>query len=216
MKKKNQGFTLLELVVAAAIVTTAIAWSIPSYMRSVRQGEVDRYNRAIETGFQNLKENLHSTKTTCIFEFSSTFVWKRPDQILEFRTNEDLSIDKPQRLRCCNSELKKHTGEECPNIEAIRLHPDTSDAARSLRFMWHQFTPDSERVQVAVSSSNYTMPPPGSNAETKPLTFMVRSVDSESDPSLKIRCMQIAGNNYLNRGTWQGELDAGYCDFADS
>ena len=58
MKQDSPGFSLLELVVAAAIITTVIAWSIPNYMRTVKQGEVDRYNRAIESGFQNLQESL--------------------------------------------------------------------------------------------------------------------------------------------------------------
>ena len=71
---------------AAAIITTTIGWSIPNYLRTTKQGEVDRYNRTIETGFQNLQENLRSTRTTCIFKFDNPNTWKRPDQILELKT----------------------------------------------------------------------------------------------------------------------------------
>ena len=231
MKQDSPGFSLLELVVAAAIITTVIAWSIPNYMRTVKQGEVDRYNRAIESGFQNLQESLRSTRTTTLFQFNSPNEWRRPDQVLEFRQSTErdengnpvldsqgraiIEINAPERLRACNSELNEQTGEECPNIETIRKNVNTSDAMKSLRFMVKQFTPDSERVQVAVSTSNFTMTPPGSNAETEPLTFVVRSIDAERDPSLKARCMRVTGSGVLKRGTWQGELANGSCDFGD-
>ena len=231
MKQDSPGFSLLELVVASAIIAIVIAWSIPNYMRSVKQGEVDRYNRAIETGFQNLQESLRSTRTTCLFQFNSPKVWKRPDQILEFRISTErdengnpvldsqgkaiIEINAPERLRACNSELKQQTGEECPNIETIKKNGSTSDSMKSLRFMLKQFTPESERVQVAVSTSKFTMTPPGSNAETEPLTFMVRSIDAERDLSLKSRCMRITGSGVLKRGTWEGELGNGTCDFEE-
>ena len=223
MRNKSKGFTLLEMVVAAAIITTTIGWSIPNYLRTTKQGEVDRYNRTIETGFQNLQENLRSTRTTCIFQFKNPNTWRRPDQILELRTvtkfdqNDDQfnGVEKAERLRCCNSELAYHTGKECPTIEEIRLNENTSSAAKSLRFLVKQNTPDSHKVQVAVDTSNFTMTPPGSNAETSPLTFMVRSINANQYPELKTRCMRITGSGVLKRGTWNGTLASGSCDFGE-
>tara|TARA_B100001057_G_C22735033_1_gene905454 strand:- start:507 stop:1205 length:699 start_codon:yes stop_codon:yes gene_type:complete len=229
MKQKSQGFSLLEMVVAAAIITTTIGWSIPNYIQSVKQGEVDRYNRAIETGFQNLQENLRSTRTTCIFKLGSPNTWRSPDEILEFNsfaqldvdgnpvldTNDNpiIKIENPERLRCCNSQLKAQTNEECPTIEQIRQNQNTSQAAKSLRFMLQQNTPDSRKVEVAVDSSTFTMTPPGSNAETKPLTFMVRSINADENTKLKARCFRITGSGVLKRGSWIDSLQSGYCDF---
>ena len=209
------------MVVAAAIITTTIGWSIPNYLRTTKQGEIDRYNRTIETGFQNLQENLRSTRTTCIFKFNHPNTWKRPDQILELKTvtkldqNDDPinGVENAERLRCCNSELKRQTGEECPTIEKIRQNPNTSSAAKSLRFVVKQNTPDSHKVQIAVDASSFTMTPPGSNAETSPLTFMVRSIQANQYPELKTRCVRITGSGVLKRGTWNGTLASGSCDF---
>lgn len=229
MKQKSQGFSLLEMVVAAAIITTTIGWTIPNYITSVKQGEVDRYNRAIETGFQNLQENLRSTRTTCILQLSPSNTWRRPDKILEFNSlvkinangnpvldsnnNPIVEIENPERLRCCNSQLKVQTNEECPTIETIRQNPNTSRASKSLRFMLQQKLPESQKVEVAVDSSNFTMTPPGSNAETQPLTFMVRSNNSSQNKNLKARCLRITGSGVLKRGTWIGSLQSGSCDF---
>ena len=227
MRKESQGFSLLEMVVAAAIIATTIGWSIPNYMRTHKQGVVDRYTRTIETGFQNLQEKLRSTRTTCIFQFSTPHAWKRPDQILELNSyikvnsygNPVLGLDgKPiigvedaNRLRCCNSELKQQTGEECPTIETIRLNQNTSSSIKSLRFILKQNTPDSHKVQITVDSSKFTMTPPGSNAETSPLTFMVRSINTDQYPDLKTRCFQVTGSGVLKRGTLQENA----CDFGN-
>lgn len=229
MKQKSQGFSLLEMVVAAAIITTTIGWTIPNYITSVKQEEVDRYNRAIETGFQNLQENLRSTRTTCILQFSPSYTWSRPDKILEFNSfvkinnNGDpaldsnnkpiIEIENPERLRCCNSQLKVQTNEECPTIETIRQNPNTSHAAKSLRFMLQQKLPESQKVEVAVDSSNFTMTPPGSNAETQPLTFMVRSNNFSQNKNLKARCLRITGSGVMKSGNWIGSLQSGSCDF---
>ena len=229
MRNKSKGFTLLEMVVAAAIIATTIGWSIPNYLRTTKQGEVDRYNRTIETGFQNLQENLRSTRTTCIFQFNNPNTWRRPDQILELNSfavldsygnpkldeddNPIIEVEDDERLRCCNSELKHQTGEECPTIEKIRQNPNTSSAAKSLRFVVKQNTPDSQKVQVAVDAPSFAMTPPGSNAETSPLTFMVRSININQYPELKTRCMRITGSGVLKRGTWNGTLASGSCDF---
>ena len=231
MRNKSKGFTLLEMVVAAAIIATTIGWSIPNYLRTTKQGEVDRYNRTIETGFQNLQENLRSTRTTCIFQFNNPNTWRRPDQIIELNSFKELDsngnpsldedgkriigVEDAYRLRCCNSQLQSQTGEECPTIETIRQNINTSSAAKSLRLIMNQNTPDSQKVQVAVDASSFAMTPPGSNAETSPLTFMVRSINANQYPELKTRCMRITGSGVLKRGTWNGTLASGSCDFGE-
>ena len=45
MKTKSAGFSLLELLVGMVIVTIGLSAAIPSYLRNMRQGEVDRYTQ---------------------------------------------------------------------------------------------------------------------------------------------------------------------------
>ena len=51
MKTKSAGFSLLELLVGMVIVTIGLSAAIPSYLRNMRQGEVDRYTQQLEAGF---------------------------------------------------------------------------------------------------------------------------------------------------------------------
>ena len=54
MNKTSEGFSLLELVVGIAIITIGLSAALPSYLRSLRQGEVDRYTQQLEAGFFGL------------------------------------------------------------------------------------------------------------------------------------------------------------------
>ena len=227
MKNRNQGFTLFELVVASAIITTAAGWAIPNYLRTLKQGEVDRYSKAIEVGFFTLQENLKSARTTCKLKFDQSNTWLPANQVLEFGTSS-IGINNPERLSCCNSQLKEVTGEECPNIQTIQNHPNVNDLLKSIRFLRLQNTPDSKTVEVAILSSNgicpnqgdskkvcYTMPPPGTSAETNPIFFIVRSLSSQNNPKIKARCIKVIGSSSVNWGTLNGTLDSNNCTFED-
>ena len=57
--KGSHGFSLLELVVAAAIGSMMLGWGLPVYRKLAWQGEVDRYTQILESGLFNLRSNYH-------------------------------------------------------------------------------------------------------------------------------------------------------------
>ena len=216
MKRDSSGFSLLEMVVAVAIVAAMSAWTIPTYIRSLRQGEVDRYAQFIEAGFYDLRAELGTSRTSCLLQFDQTESWVSPKALLEFR-QDDGTLANTDRLRCCNSQIHKAKGtEECedgPKIGAL-LNPATASTGTisgSLRFIRLEGTPESKRVQVAVSRADYELTPPGTSARTEPITFMVRSIDANEDDSLRSRCVEVSGSGHLLSGTWEGSLSSGRC-----
>ena len=76
----------------------------------------------------------------------------------------------------------------------------------SLRFIRVENTQESKRVQVAVSRADYELTPPGKGADSKPITFMVRSIDANKDDNLHSRCVKVSGSGHLLSGTWEGSL----------
>lgn len=204
----------MELVVAAAIVTIVTAWAIPSYLRTLRQGEVDRYHRAIEAGFFELRARLGTTRSSCQLSFSEANRWMEPSDLLEFR-QDDGQIRHTDRLRCCNSQINaalKASGsnnecEDGPKIGALLNDPQSS-----LRFIRVENTNDSKNVDVAVSRTDYELSPPGTSASKVPITFMVRSKQSDRYPQLRQRCVEVDGTGHLLSGTWDGSLSSGRCN----
>ena len=204
----------MELVVAAAIITIVTAWAIPSYLRTLRQGEVDRYHRAIEAGFFELRARLGTTRSSCQLSFSEANRWMEPSDLLEFR-QDDGQIRHTDRLRCCNSQINaalKASGsnnecEDGPKIGALLNDPQSS-----LRFIRVENTNDSKNVDVAVSRTDYELSPPGTSASKVPITFTVRSKQSDRYPQLRQRCVEVDGTGHLLSGTWDGSLSSGRCN----
>lgn len=213
MRKDFSGFSLLEMVVAAAIVAAMSAWTIPNYIKSLRQGDVDRYAQFIEAGFYDLRAELGTSRTSCLLQFDQSAQWVSPQALLEFR-KDDGNLANTDRLRCCNSQIHKaKVTEECedgPKIGEL-LNGSNRDKSGSLRFMRLEGTPESKRVEVAVSRADYELTPPGTSARTEPITFMVRSIDSDKDAGLQIRCVEVSGSGHLLSGTWEGPLSTGRC-----
>ena len=214
LNQQSCGFSLLELVVAAAIITSASSWAIPSYLRTMRQGDVDRYTQAIEAGFYDLRARLGTTRSSCQLKFSDANRWLKPTELLEFR-QADGKERFTNRLRCCNSQIHaalKDSGssEECedgPKLGTLLNNPQSS-----LRFVRMEGTPESKNVEIAVSRTSYELTPPGTSANTVPITFVVRSNQTSNTPLLRQRCVQIAGTGHLLSGTWDGSLSGGRCN----
>ena len=214
LKNQCRGFSLLELVVAAAIVTSVTAWAIPSYLRTLHQGEVDRYNRAIEAGFFDLRDRLGTSRSSCQLNFSEANRWLEPKELLEFR-QDDGQLRHTDRLRCCNSQINAalqasgntNECEDGPKIGDLLNNPQSS-----LRFIRVENTNESKNVDVAVSRTNYELTPPGTSASTVPITFVVRSKQANRYPQLRQRCVQIDGTGHLLSGTWDGSLSTGKCN----
>ncbi len=213
MKKQSRGFTLLEMLTAAAIVAGVTAWVIPKYIRSLRQAEVDSYTQSIEAGFYNLRSEIGNSRTTCQLNFDKAKIWLTPQELLEFRQN-DGTVANTGRLRCCNSQIEKaKQTDECedgPLIGAL-LNSTASSGTSSFRFIRREGSSASRKVEVAVSRNEYEITPPGTSARTEPITFMVRAVGADMDSNLRSRCIQIAGNGHLDSGTWEGSLNSGQC-----
>ena len=253
MKTQSKGFSLLEMVVAAAIVAGLTTWTVPRYIRALRQAEVDRYSQAIEAGLFNLRAELGTSRTSCQLKFDQTRTWVTPQELLEFRQDNGQLAD-TGRLRCCNSQIEKankleNRDDEChdgPLIGAL-LNRSTASDKGSMRFIRLEGSNTSKQVEVAVSRSDYELTPPGtsianeceltppgtslteltplgtsianecpltsqgSSSPTEPLTFMVRSIDTDGDSKLVSRCLQISGNGHLMSGTWEGSLSTGQC-----
>ena len=67
----NQGFTLLEMIVVAAIIGITTTAALPDFQRGIAQGKVDRYTNNIETGFFNLKARVSAYKIGCEINFQA-------------------------------------------------------------------------------------------------------------------------------------------------
>ena len=218
INKTSEGFSLLEMVVAAAILSAISAWAIPSYFKIIRQGEVDRYAQFIEAGFYNLRAELGTTRTSCQLNFGQAQSWVKPNDLLEFRQDNGV-LAKTDRLSCCNSQIEKiKVTDECHDgpligslLNGSALNSSTGGEQGSLRFIRVEGSQESKRVYVAVSRPNYELTPPGTSARTEPITFMVRSLDSEKDNTLRTRCVEISGSGHLLSGTWDGDLKTGQC-----
>ena len=57
----DSGFTLIELVIVAALISMVTAWSFPTLQRKVRQGEVDRTHKPSKPGVQLAQPARHDT-----------------------------------------------------------------------------------------------------------------------------------------------------------
>ena len=67
----SKGFTLLELIVASAIVAMTTVWSIPEFRRAIAQSQVDRYTRNVESGLFSFRAKMGAFKESCTINFGN-------------------------------------------------------------------------------------------------------------------------------------------------
>ncbi|MDB4379608.1 type II secretion system GspH family protein [bacterium] len=207
MSKNCQGFTLLEMIVALVIITIGVSAAMPSFLRQMRQGEVDRYTQQLEAGFFGLRAKLGRQKTSCTLKFENSGLenFVPPSELVEMTNN-------PERLECCNTEIRtagRNSG--CANGPEIgALIADTvSDITekrriernRSFRLMNEEGTPESKAVEIAVNSASYELSPPGTSTAANDLIFLIRSTNTEEE-TLRTRCLQISGTGTVFRANW--------------
>ena len=207
MKKTRNGFTLLEMTIAMCIITIGLSTAIPSYVRNMRQGEVDRYAQQLETGFFGLRAKLGRQKTSCTLTFDTSGLnnFVPPSDLVEMNNN-------PERLECCNSEIREAgRSSGCaygPDIGEL-IADSVSDSAqkskiernRSLRLMEQEGTPESKVVEISVNSGFYELTPPGTSTMASDLIFLIRSTSGDDD-RLRTRCLQISGTGTVLRASW--------------
>ena len=206
MKIKSAGFSLLELLVGMVIVTIGLSAAIPSYLRNMRQGEVDRYTQQLEAGFFGLRAKLGQQKTSCTLNFDTSGLnnFAAPADVVEMK-------DHPERIECCNSDIEAAgRSSGCaygPEIGAL-LAGDSSGTERdkiirdrSLRLLDREGTPESEAVKVSVNLASYELTPPGTSTMSDDLIFLIRSNNTQ-EQRLRTRCLQISGTGTVFRASW--------------
>ena len=229
--KETRGFSLLELLVGMVIVTIGLSAAIPSYLRNLRQGEVDRYTQQLEAGFFGLRAKLGQQKTSCTLNFDisglSNFaapadLVEMPDDLIPMPTPSALlkSDQHPDRIKCCNSDIKT-TGEPSrgcaygPWIGTLLAQGYKGDEKnkiirdRSLRLLNREGTPESEAVEVSVNLASYELTPPGTSTMSDDLIFLIRSTNTQ-EQRLRTRCLQISGTGTVFRASWNAST--GRCE----
>ena len=206
MKSKSAGFSLLELIVGMVIITIGLSASIPSYLRNMRQGEVDRYTQQLEAGFFGLRAKLGQQKTSCTLNFDTSGLnnFVTPADLLEMKEH-------PERIECCNSDIEAAgRSSGCaygPEIGILLAQGSTKDEKnkiirdRSLRLLDREGTPESEAVEVSVNLASYELTPPGTSTMADDLIFLIRSTNTQ-EQRLRTRCLQISGTSTVIRATW--------------
>lgn len=212
MKSKSAGFSLLELLVGMVIITIGLTAAIPSYMRNMRQGEVDRYTQQLEAGFFGLRAKLGQQKTSCTLNFDTNGLnnFAPPADVVEMQ-------DHPERIECCNSDIEAAgRSSGCaygPEIGPL-LARDSSGAEkekiirdRSLRLLDREGTPESDAVEVSVNLASYELTPPGTSTMSEDLIFLIRSTNTE-EQRLRTRCLQISGTGTIVRASWDASTSS--------
>ena len=82
MKSKAAGFSLVVLLVGMVIITIGLSAAIPSYLRNMRQGEVDRFTQQLEAGFFGLRAKLGQQKTSCTLNFDTNGLSNFPPPLM--------------------------------------------------------------------------------------------------------------------------------------
>ena len=212
IKSKSAGFSLLELLVGMVIITISLSATIPSYMRNMRQGEVDRYTQQLEAGFFGLRAKLGQQKTSCTLNFDTSGLnnFAAPADLVEMK-------DHPERMECCNSDIETAgRSSGCaygPEIGTL-LAKDSSGAEkekiirnRSLRLLDREGTPESEVVEVSVNLASYELTPPGTSTMSDDLIFLIRSTNKQ-EQRLRTRCLQISGTGTIVRASWDASTSS--------
>jgi prepilin-type N-terminal cleavage/methylation domain-containing protein len=195
--KPDNGFTLVELLVVTVILSVGTALSLPTFTRTLKQGEVDRYAKTVESGLFSLRAKLGTTKSSCELTFPGSDQFRPVWDVLEFQQPNGVQANLTGRISCCNSQ------EGCvggPNYRVIH----------------REGTPERDGVEVKASQTSFQMSPPGTSAESGILTILIRSKDHNKETSqnsigesrLRTRCVEISGSGSISRGTWDQSLKA--------
>lgn len=206
MKNVTTGFSLLELLVGMVIITIGLSAAIPSYLRNMRQGEVDRYTQQLEAGFFGLRAKLGQQKTSCTLNFDQSGLgnFTAPANLVEMKNH-------PERIECCNSDIEAAgRSSGCaygPEIGTLLAQGSSGDERnkiirdRSLRLLDREDTPESQAVEISVNLANYELTPPGTSTMSDDLIILVRSTNTQ-EQRLRTRCLQVSGTGSVVRASW--------------
>jgi prepilin-type N-terminal cleavage/methylation domain-containing protein len=222
-KNEQKGFSLVEIIVALAILSISTSVSIPIITRNRWQMDVDRYATQLESGVYGLRARLGSRKTSCSIIFPAKFSFLEPQVITEFSQGLNISS-----FNCCDSEISSLVNDQDCEFghPGHQLSEITGRPLDNLRLVQTESTPESQNVRVAVSTTNFGFTPPGTTAEAETLTFLIchQRSTSKANPTsciagqnrLSIRCVQIDGTGSVERGRWVNQagnslVNNGHC-----
>ena len=198
--KLNKGFSLLELVVAAAIGSMMIGWALPVYRKLAWQGEVDRYTQMVESGLFNLRSNLGVHRSNCCINFLADSTTAQGLGIHNFgKPNELLELF--DKTTSNNLVFIDDTTQDC-NGHRIKCLPD-DDFTKDYRLIHLENSRESKAVEVATLTGSYILSPPGTSTSGDDLTILIRSSrDKTATAGLRVRCVLLTGNSDLSQGSW--------------
>lgn len=212
MRQASQGFSLLEMLIGMVIITIGLSAAIPSYLRNMRQGEVDRYTQQLEAGFFGLRAKLGRQKTSCTLQFDQSGLnnFVAAADLVEMQQH-------PERIECCNSDIEaagRSSGcANGPEIGALLAQGQPADKQakiireRSIRLLDLEGTPESQAVEVAVNLERYELTPPGTSTMSDELIFLIRSTNKQ-EQRLRTRCVQISGTGTIFRASWDASTSS--------
>ena len=196
-QKHRSGFTLVELLVVVVLISIGSTLTLPTFMRTLRQREVDRYAQTVASGLFSLRAKLGTTKSSCEISFPSANQFRPVWDVLEFQQPNGVQTNLTGRISCCNSK------EGCvggPNYRMIN----------------REGTPERDNVEVATTLSSFQMSPPGTSADSGLLTILIRSKEhasssyqnSSGESRLLTRCIEVSGSGSISQGIWDNALKA--------
>ena len=208
-RRSQNGFGLVEVVVAASIFAISMATTVPMITRNHWKSDIDRYTNQLEAGLYSLRAKLGSRKTSCSINFPKTYQFLEANKITEFSQGVNRTS-----FNCCDSEISSLIND--PDCEVGHPGYQLSDITRrqldNLRLVQTESTPESEKVRIAVSTTDFGLTPPGTTAEAGTLIFLVCHQQALSKSNLnncidgqnrlRIGCVQIDGTGVIKKGLW--------------
>ncbi len=199
--RQSNGFTLIEVLVVVVIIGIAGSMALPTYRRTLAQGNVDRYTQFVESGLFNLRARLGRTRSSCQINLDPNFTNNKfglPSEVLEFQ-GENGARSKDPRLQCC---------EEKGAL--VVCAADKLAGEKPYRFINLEGTQESKQVELSATQSTYELSPPGTSVSADDLTILIRTVnfdtlDTDLQARLLTRCVSMMGNGLVQAGTWSDE-----------
>lgn len=196
-ERKENGFSLVELLVAVAIVSIGAVAIIPNLQTRIRQSSVDAYAQKLESGLTHLKANMIGRQDTCILNFPSGEI--RPSQIDAIKIDETSDDgDDP----------------DCPTPDRMGGASMASTKLRLLKIRNSHTDFEEEDLKITISPSSIALntiggvTAPSVNYSTKPLIIRVRSETLEKQGKGHERCIEMeTTTGLLISGTWQNHTD---------